>query len=71
MALNTTINPVERRVMGVQAIRDLIIKSSPKRFGSGGNPRFAAAIINHQAVDRGINSFSPRFRVRVRVCVRS
>ena len=56
---------------GVHAISAFIINSSPNKFGRGGSPRFAAAVINHHDVDKGISSFNPRFRVRVRVPVRS
>jgi len=64
-------SPRARMENGVYVRSALIIKSSPNKFGSGGSPRFAAAVISHQKVDNGRRSLRPRFRVRVRVPVRS
>lgn len=65
------VNPRMSNETGDHENRVQIMKSSPNRFGRGGRPRLAAAVSSHHIVHSGINSFSPRLRANVRVCVRS
>lgn len=51
--------------------REVIIISSPMRFGSGGRARFARLEMNHHVAIRGIIICIPRARSIVRLCVRS
>lgn len=44
---------------------------SPIKFGDGGNPKFAAHIINHHSVVSGSKIFNPRTMASVRVLLRS
>jgi len=67
MALKTALIPVIRTVQGFQLTRAVTMKSSPIRLGRGGSPMLAAAVNIHQTVNKGIRSFKPRFRARVRV----
>lgn len=50
---------------------DVIISSSPRRFGRGGRARLAKQAANHQAVVVGRRICIPRIRSMVRVWVRS
>lgn len=63
--------PVRARVHQDQLNREVIIISSPMRFGSGGSPRFARLAMNHHVVIRGRAICSPRPNNNVRLCVRS
>lgn len=51
--------------------REVIIISSPIKFGRGGRARFARLAINHHAVIRGRTIWRPRAKIIVRLCVRS
>jgi len=50
---------------------DVIIISSPIRFGSGGSAKLARLAINHQAAIKGRIICRPRASRRVRLWVRS
>lgn len=63
--------PVRIRVHGDQLNRDVIIISSPIRFGRGGSARFARLLMNHHVAIRGSMVCIPRARTIVRLCVRS
>lgn len=63
--------PVSAIVHQDQLNSEVIIISSPMRFGSGGSARLARLAINHHAVIRGRTICSPRARTIVRLWVRS
>lgn len=45
--------PVSAMVHQDQLNREVIIISSPMRFGRGGRARFARLVMNHQVVTKG------------------
>ncbi len=59
--------PVKIIVHHDQLKRDVIIISSPIRFGSGGSAKLAKVAINHHAVISGRAICSPRARSIVRL----
>ena len=63
--------PVRIRVHQDQLNSEVMIISSPMRFGRGGRARFAKLAINHHVVIRGSAIWRPRARTIVRLCVRS
>lgn len=63
--------PVRARVHQDQLNNDVIIISSPIRFGSGGRAKLARLAMNHHVVIRGRAICRPRASSIVRVCVRS
>lgn len=60
-----------RTVQGFHRIRLVIIRISPAKLGRGGRAMLAAEAKSHQIVERGVRSFNPRLRAKVRVEVRS
>lgn len=63
--------PVKIIVHHDQLNKEVIIISSPIRFGRGGRARLARLAMNHQAVIRGRIICSPRASSIVRLWVRS
>lgn len=63
--------PVNARVHQDQLNKEVIIISSPIRFGRGGRARLARLAMNHQQVIRGRTICKPRARTIVRLWVRS
>lgn len=63
--------PVRRRVNQDQLNKEVIIISSPIKFGRGGSARLAKLARNHQKVIRGSTICSPRAKSIVRLWVRS
>ena len=63
--------PVRSRVQADQLKREVIIISSPIRFGRGGRARFARLLMNHHVAIRGRIVCIPRARTIVRLWVRS
>ena len=63
--------PVRIRVQGDQLNKEVIIISSPIRFGRGGRARFARLLMNHHVAMSGSTVCKPRARTIVRLCVRS
>lgn len=63
--------PVSAIVHQDQWSREIMIMSSPIRFGRGGRARFARLAMNHHAVIRGKTIWSPRANTMVRLWVRS
>lgn len=63
--------PVRARVHQDQLNKEVIIISSPIKFGRGGRARLARLAINHQAAIRGRAIWRPRARIIVRLWVRS
>lgn len=52
-------------------ITDLIMRSSPIRFGVGGSPSLVTHVIIHQRDSNGVISLNPRVIASVRVFFRS
>lgn len=63
--------PVRASVHQDQLNKDVIIISSPIRFGRGGRARLAKLAMNHQVAISGRTICRPRARTIVRLCVRS
>lgn len=63
--------PVSARVHQDQLKSDVIIISSPIKFGSGGRARLARLAINHHVAISGRITCNPRAKSMVRLCVRS
>jgi len=59
--------PVRMRVQGDQLKREVMIISSPMRFGRGGSARLARLLINHHVAIRGSTVCTPRARTIVRL----
>lgn len=63
--------PVRARVHGDQLNSEVIIISSPIRFGKGGRARFARLLTNHHVAISGRIVCVPRASIIVRLWVRS
>ena len=59
--------PVRIRVQGDQLNREVMIMSSPIRFGSGGRARLARLLMNHHVAIRGSTVCIPRASTIVRL----
>lgn len=64
-------SPVIAMVQWDQSNIEVIIISSPIRFGKGGSAKLAKLVINHHAVIRGRIICRPRANTIVRLWVRS
>lgn len=67
----STPKPVRIRVHMDQLNNDVIIISSPMRFGRGGNARLARVAVNHQMAIKGKSVCNPRAKIIVRLWERS